>query len=151
MANPHRGELAFEAGGESYTLQFNAESIVELEEKLDKGIIEIIAEMQNWAKQPELMRFGKIRTLLWAGLRAHHPEIDIKAAGDLIISVDGGFGRIATLVAEGMAKAFNAAEAETKDADPPTGPVNGAGTGSSSTTSVSDLLPMTSGSSPRVN
>lgn len=58
-----------------YTLKFSTNAICELEERLDKGLNTIIANME---------RVATVRALLWAGLRAHHPDVTIATAGELI-------------------------------------------------------------------
>lgn len=75
MANPHRGEVAFKVADAEYTLKFSTNAICELEERLDKGLNVIVANME---------RLTTVRALLWAGLRAKHPEVTIQQAGEMI-------------------------------------------------------------------
>jgi hypothetical protein len=142
MANPHRGELAFEAAGKTYTLQYSHDALVELEQELDRGIIGIINELQSWTKEPERIRLSWIRALLWAGLRKHHPDLDLLAAGELITDA-GGIGEVVNLAGEGLGRAFSAPE--TKGARPRKRP-NGTGIDSTSITSVSATTESGSGS-----
>lgn len=116
MGNSFKGEVSFDVDGKSYRLRYSTDALVQLEEKLDRGIVDISGEMMTWGKTPSKMRLGLIRALLWAGLQDHHPDIDIKAAGELITKA-GGLAAIANLVGEGMALAFPAPEM--KDARPP--------------------------------
>lgn len=125
MGNSFKGEVSFEVDGKTYTLRYSTDALVQLEDKLDRGIVDISAEMMTWGKTPSKMRLGLIRAVLWAGLQDHHPDIDIKAAGELITKA-GGLAAIANLVGEGMALAFPSPE--TKDARPPREPAR-AGTG----------------------
>lgn len=148
MANPHRGDLAFTAGSQNYTIRYTIDSIVVLEEILGKGIMEIITDLQSWGQDQNKIRLGTIRSMLWAGLRCHHPEIDVKAAGELIKEMENGFGSALAIVGEGMASAFNlgeiAGDVPMKEAVPIAG---GNGTASSSTSSVSASTQGPSGTS----
>lgn len=75
MANPALGEVAFKAADAEYTLKFSTNAICELEERLDKGLNTIVANME---------RLTTVRALLWAGLRAHHPSVTIQQAGEIL-------------------------------------------------------------------
>lgn len=146
MANPHKGELAITAGGRPYVLQYTSDSLVELEDALDMGIMAILAELQTWSTDPRKMRLKWVRALFWAGLRAHHPEVDLKAAGELITEVEGKALQVVNLTGEAMGLAFGGGE-ETSTTGPQ-GPVNGTGTGSSPTSLASAITPASSGTSP---
>lgn len=105
MANPHRGEVSFEADGATYTLRYSANSLCELEESLGRGVIEITRELASWKDSPEKIRFGLIRAVFWAGLREHHPELDLKAAGELILAA-GGAVEAMVKIGEAFGQAF---------------------------------------------
>lgn len=77
MANPHRGQVSLG----DYTLSFSINALCELEELLDKPMMEIVAAIQS----PETMRMSTVRALFWAALRDHHDAIDLNGAG-LIVS-----------------------------------------------------------------
>lgn len=109
MANPHRGEVSFEAEGTEYTLQYSNNALVELEDRLDRGIVDISSELLSWAKDPKRIRLGTIRAVLWAGLREHHPEVDLRAAGEIITKA-GGVLEITGLIGEAFSRAFPAPE-----------------------------------------
>lgn len=128
MSNPHRGDVAFEAGGKAYTLRYSANAICELETAFDKGFIAIATDMAAWEKNPRLMRLGAIRTLFWAGLQDHHPDIDQKVAGELVLEL-GGIEKAADLIMEALKLAFPEAAAKVGARPPKRG---GAGTGSRS-------------------
>lgn len=127
MANPQRGEVSFDAGGKTYTLHYSANALCELEDLLDKGIIELTTEMQGWEKNPGKIRFKTIRAMFWAGLRDHHPEIDVAGAGELVTNAGGILGAV-DLIGRAFGVAFP--DAKTKGARPPKG--SGAGTGARS-------------------
>ena len=78
MANPHKGETSFEVDGKVYTLVLGTNAICELESAIDKGIDEIAMS---------LTRLSMLRGVLWAALRAHHPEITLADAGVMIDKV----------------------------------------------------------------
>lgn len=118
MANPHKGQLEFEADGRRLTLHYSTNAICELEDELDRSFISISKEMAAATTEPDRIRFSTLRAILWAGLRDHHPEIDIKSAGDLMISV-GGVVKAMQLISEGFSRAFPAPES--KGARPPKG------------------------------
>jgi hypothetical protein len=115
VSNPIKGETSFVADGKTFTLKYSSDAGVQLEDALDKGIIEIVAELQSWQKNPSKVRLGFIRSMFWAGLRDHHPEVDLKAAGDLM-SAAGGLPGAFTLIGAAIAEAFP--QAETKDTRP---------------------------------
>jgi len=75
MANPHRGEVVFKVDEAEYTLVFSTNAICELEELLDKGLNLIVANME---------RLTTVRALLWAGLRAKHPNVSLAQVGEII-------------------------------------------------------------------
>jgi len=115
MANPHKGELSFEADGVTYTLLYSNNALVALEDKIDRGIVDISSEMGSWAQNPNKIRLGLIRALLWAGLIEHHPDVNLTAAGELITKA-GGVAKVTELVGEAFTRAFPAPE--TKDVGP---------------------------------
>lgn len=112
MANPHRGSVALQVGDRAYTLSFSVNALCELEDHLGKPI----AKIADGLNDPANVRMSVVRALLWAGLRDHHDEIDLKAAG--LIASDAGI----PAVMEAIGKAFSLAfpEAETTPANPKT-------------------------------
>lgn len=99
MANKSRGEVAFEAGGKTYTLRLSVNAIAEIEDLLGGlGIAEITASL---AKSPKL---GTLRALVWGGLRQHHPDLSLFDAGDIIGDV--GVTRTSEIIGESLAAAF---------------------------------------------
>lgn len=150
MANPQKGELAFRAGDREYTLAFTHDSLVQLEDTLDRGLLAIINEMQTWGKDPTRIRLGWLRAMLWAGLRKHHPAVDLIAAGEMIGKIEGGAGTVLSLTTEAVGRAFNVpGEAARPTGEEP--PTNGTGSNSSPTMSASGSTQETSGTSLLVN
>ncbi len=76
-ANPVRGEVTFEAEGQTYRLVFSTNALAALEDRLDKSVGEIGSMFETG------LRLGHLRALMWAGLSDHH-DVSELAAGDLI-------------------------------------------------------------------
>lgn len=75
MANPAKGEVAFKVADAEYTLKFSTNAICEMEEAVSKGLNSILQNME---------RLSYVRALLWAALRAKHPDISLAATGEII-------------------------------------------------------------------
>lgn len=116
MANPHKGELAFEAGGKTYTLRFSTNAICELEDKLDRSFLSISGDLAKAVTEPDKVRFGTVRAIMWAGLRDHHPNLTVEEAGEIMTQV-GGMLPAVGLVTDAFVLAFPSPEA--KDSNPP--------------------------------
>lgn len=106
MANPVRGEARLNVEGRAYVLAFTINAMCEAEYILGKPTDQILAALVNSAP------LNVVRALLWAGLRKHHPEVDLAGAGDLIEAL-GGAGPALEVIGEAMNAAFpQAAETE---------------------------------------
>lgn len=134
MANPHKGEVALAAAGATYMLVYSADALCQLEDLLGRGIIDISLEIMSWGpkldaegrplpetpdaalKRVQAIRMTTVRALLWAGLQEHHPDVDLKAAGTLMIAA-GGLDGVMPKIGAAFALAFP--EAETSAAHPP--------------------------------
>lgn len=120
MPNPHKGESEIElSDGRKLTLAFNANAWIEAEEQLGKPTPDIVDELQSGRASLKTQR-----ALMWAGLRKHHPEIDIAEAGEILLEA-----------AQQMAKAINGGmpQEEAASGDGEAGPrkrSRGRGTGS---------------------
>jgi hypothetical protein len=77
MANAVRGETEFVCGGKTYNLLFSVNALCALEGQLGEGITKITEMLSN----PADLRLTSVRALFWAGLRDHHPEVDLTEAG----------------------------------------------------------------------
>lgn len=148
MANKVIGEVPFKVDGKDYILCFDNDALIEMEDKLDAGIVAITQEMQRWTKEPERLRLKWIRILLWAGLKKHQPNMTVKDAGEMIDLTSGG--EMMSVIGDAISKSFG--ESETKGANPTNGAnLTGTGEGSSPITSASDTTSKPSGDSLRVN
>lgn len=132
MANPLKGEAAFTLGegkaAKAYTLAYNIDALVQLEDVLNDDIASIGRKFATGMR-----RLGFVRAVLWAGLRTHHPELDLKAAGELLAEPEA-----ADIISAKLLEAFGSAFPKAEDADPAARPPEGGraaepGTGSSST------------------
>jgi len=94
MANPLRGETELKAGEKSYTLAFTINSVCELEDKLDRPLTDIVADMG---------RISVVRAVLWAGL-LHHQKMTIEEAGDVMH--EAGAAAAAQAINASLSQAF---------------------------------------------
>jgi hypothetical protein len=136
MANKHKGEVAFEVKGVTYTLHYSTNASCELEDLLNRGSVDIALEMQSWSpplgpdKKPlpetaeaALRRVRKIklslmRAVFWAGLRDFHPELTVKDVGNLMSEM-GGAAPVMEKVNEAMAASIPDEEEKPADGRPP--------------------------------
>jgi hypothetical protein len=118
MANRHAGEADIVAGGKTYTLVFDINSLCEVEYILDKSTDQILRSLVT------VPPVHVVRALLWGGLRTHHPEMDLIAAGRIIEQI-GGVGPALDMLGEAMKASFP----EPEDAKGPKSPRKGAKVG----------------------
>jgi hypothetical protein len=135
MANPHKGQVAFEADGNRYTLSFSANAICEAEEHFGRDPGEVMAEVVGGKPAPGGL--GKLRRLFWLALGDHHPDVtfdDAKALLKHLAPAD-----MALMVGKAFALAMPDVEAGAP-ADPPVpgGPADGIGPASSTDGSIPD-------------
>jgi len=133
MANPHKGEVAFEADGISYVLRFSIDAICQLEELTGKGIVTLIGELQD----PEKMSLSLARQVLWAGLQEQQPHIGVKEAGELITAA-GGMAKIISLFGTAFTASFPPAQSNSSRPRKAGNPKNGIGPRSTGIGRVSD-------------
>jgi hypothetical protein len=94
MANRERGEVALRSGGKVYTLRLDFNALCDLEDTIGRPIHDL--------------DFGKpsmrlTRTVVAVALRANHPEIDERGAGDIVQ------GAGVPVAVKAMVEALNAA------------------------------------------
>lgn len=87
MANKERGEIALDVKGRSYTLRLDMNALCELESALSTGGKEVT--FHQALRMVERQHLGATRALLWAGLRAHHPDLTIVDVGNLMLEMGG--------------------------------------------------------------
>ncbi len=145
MINPHK-DVSFEAAGKTYTLRYSHLALVKLENKLNKGLVQILGDMSK----PQNLRLGTIVALLWAGLQKHHPEVSEDAAADLLDDIEGGTQGAMTMIDAAFSKAFSATPG-TKGTNPQQRADNGSGMTSLSSSLATDMIPNISGTSHQKN
>ena len=105
MANPVKGEVAFEVGSETYTLVLDFNAICELEDATDAPSAETFARVERGF-------VSELARILWAALQRHHGEMSLRDARDLVGEVGPEeIGKViekavsvSSLTAEGSAK-----------------------------------------------
>jgi hypothetical protein len=139
MANRVRGEVAFKLGGKEYTMVFNHGALVELEDKLDMGIVAITTEMQRWSKEPQRVRLKWVGLLMWAGLLKYH-KLTVEEAGELLDTASAEGVNLMEIIGDSMSKAYGETEKkDSSDARPTNGEYkSGSGTQSSQSLSRTD-------------
>lgn len=108
MANPLRGQAAFDVDGEAYTLVMDVNALAEAEDALGMDIDLILA------KYGQGTSVRLVRALVWAGLREKHP-CSIEQAGKLVSGA--GFLVAKAVLEKALLNAMPPAEAA-KDENP---------------------------------
>lgn len=145
MANPHLGEVEFEAGGVPYTLRFSIDALCALEEKSGKGFPSLCTELSD----PGKVSLSLMRMMVWAALRDDKPDLTLRDAGELII---GGGGMQAMMVK--LTRAIELAfpqEASGKARPRKPGQTASTGSGSAAIGAVSRSTNPRSGKRPHAN
>lgn len=108
MANPLKGEVAFEAGGRTRTLRLDTNAMCELEAEFDLSIMRVLAHL-------ELGRMTDIRRIFRAALDG---EPSLEEATEIIDEI-GGYMAAADLLEKTVRAAFPSAEAANGSRPPP--------------------------------
>lgn len=117
MANIIKGEVEFEASGETYVLLLDFNALCELENDVP-GLMDGTSEI----KSP-----SAIRAVVHAGLAAHHPDLSLRDAGEIIHAV--GLETAGELVRRSFAASFPASGGEGRSRPRKSPAKAGAGTG----------------------
>jgi len=110
MANPHRGEAEFEVGGTTYRVKFNWNAAAEYEHQSGRVLSDALADVVETR-----LSATSLRAMLWAGLREHHRDVTLEAAGRLLDAL----GRRRAIDMMGVALQYYYPEIAS-DADPQT-------------------------------
>jgi len=102
MANKLRGDVDLKIGDRNYTLCFDHNALIELEDQLDRGVVAISAELTRWSTEPDRIRLKWIRALLFAGVKKHQPKLTLDDV-TAIMDEAGQTPDIMTAIAEAMA------------------------------------------------
>jgi hypothetical protein len=100
MSNPTNGLIGFDAAGRRWTLVYSVNALCRVEDALGEGAMAIAAMMADPAK----VRVGPMRTMFWAGLADHHPELTLEGAGELMDAI--GLPTAMEYVAKALTAAF---------------------------------------------
>lgn len=79
MANRFLGEITTEVDGQTYKLRLDFNAMAEFEDATGKEAFAVFAAFENGKASVKDMR-----AILWAGLREHHPDVDMKGAGAIL-------------------------------------------------------------------
>lgn len=77
MANPDEGQVAFDAGGKTYTLEITNRTERALQKRFNHPMRQVITDLGN----------GDIEAMLGVfveALKKHHPDVDEETAIDLV-------------------------------------------------------------------
>jgi hypothetical protein len=96
VANHLKGEVAFEAGGQSYTFRLGVNEMIELQNQLglagkDAEFLEVLGGISG---------FGQVRACIYVGLRKHHPEVTEELAGDIVTEL--GMSQIPDIIRQAL-------------------------------------------------
>jgi len=80
MANPHRGEVDIEIGGETWTLRLTLNAMCEIEEQTGKGLPEIVNILQHG----KAGGFSGMRAIVCAAARSNLPDLTPEMIGEMI-------------------------------------------------------------------
>lgn len=80
MANKQRGEISFEANGQTWTMKVGTHAMCEIEDATGKTI----AEIGNLMGNTKTASMKLLRAVFWGSLQHHHEGISMKDAADLI-------------------------------------------------------------------
>lgn len=80
MANAQKGEVSFEALGQTWTMKLGTNAMCELEDLTGKGIIEI-GEM---FEDERTFTLNMLRQMFFCSLLDHHENVSLRKAGSLV-------------------------------------------------------------------
>ncbi|WP_136441634.1 GTA-gp10 family protein [Pacificoceanicola onchidii] len=87
MSNPIRGKIDFDVDGETYSLQYTANGMCELEDAVGCTAMAFLNKLESAGEAN--LSFKDIRLLFWAGLQEHHPNMSVREAGALMTKAGG--------------------------------------------------------------
>ncbi|MBB4001594.1 hypothetical protein [Aurantimonas endophytica] len=108
MANPIKGEIAFDADGTPYKLVFDFNAIVAIEEEFDIKM-EDLGEVMG-------AKASSFRKVFQIGLQRFHDDVTEEEAGDIITAV--GTAEASQLITRAFQASFPATEAGNTNARP---------------------------------
>lgn len=118
MANKLLGEAGFTLDGVDYTLRYDTEAILEIEDRLDTDLFSLITTLQAAEASRKPVKIGTMATILQCGLLAHHRGITRAEAADMLLSGE----EAQAAIGEALSRAMPGQEGGGTDADPPKAP-----------------------------
>lgn len=119
MANPHKGEVSFEAGGKRYVFKIGTYAQAILERRVKTTWPKFISRPQEeWGVDDTLAMF-------WAGLHRQH-KLSEEQVADLIDEI--GIDKLGEIMAEAVRLSTEQGDVGANAADPPVAKVIGIGT-----------------------
>jgi hypothetical protein len=103
MANSQKGQVSFQADGETYLLEMTPNAYCELEDEAGMDTLSFVSKIQA-AVAGGKISFKDLRLLMWAALTEHHEGLTTKDAGDVMKAV--GFERASDLVLQAINGSF---------------------------------------------
>lgn len=103
MKNQIKGTRTITSGEQEYTVFFNMNTLVLLEEELGMTVPQITQQMQG----ENQISFKFLRSLLWAGLQKHH-KVSVEEAGEILS--DGDLNEIITQVGQAFSTSIMSRE-----------------------------------------
>jgi hypothetical protein len=100
MANKERGEVSFEAGGQTWTMKIGTGAMCAIEAETGKGISEVGQELGS----EKTASLTLMRAVFWGSLQQHHEGTTIRDCNDLIDEL--GVPRVGELIGEAFQLAF---------------------------------------------
>lgn len=111
-----RGSRSFDALDKRWTLIFDINAICAVEDAKEKPFLEAVGEMipmlsgldvedkAGLEEASKRMRFSDLRELFHIGLQAHHPDLTVLDAGELMheVGVKDALPMIVTAISESM-------------------------------------------------
>lgn len=117
MTNVHKGEVAIDVDGTTYTFRYSVDALCRLQGVVKKTLGQIMTSLGSD------IDIEVIRAVIWVGLREHHKDITLEQAGEMIPNID----------MEKLGEAISAALPKKSTDDRPQRPGQTNGTGPAST------------------
>ena len=119
MANPMKGEASFAAGGKVYTVRFDFDTLVRIEDITGESIDVTFGLLQD----PKAPKLGRIRAVVCGVLQATTPDMTLDRAGQIV--QEAGLPAIQEAIILAGRRSFDQGEAS--DNTPPPKAPNGTG------------------------
>ena len=113
MANPLKGEVAFDVEGKSYTLRIDFAAMAKIEGLTEKTFPEFAAQFSDASK----IKVSDVILFFWVGLSRHHPDLTRDQAADLMQDM-GPIDITVALIAKAMARGQQEAAAKPRPQKP---------------------------------